>query len=199
MIVWEYEFPDERYARMTSVDEISLDFYNKWREGIKLFIPKMKLTEVQPRKKRPTIQGDFPPIYSGLMAISEKALDVYKDAFNQNTKYLPIDCNDNTKYYLLDIPLIDCLDYETSVIDYLKSEPTKILGIDGFAFKLEMVADEIIFRIPESKARIFVTDQFIDKAKAAGLKGIRFNKVWDSEVGSFNLLAAMYNNDLILE
>lgn len=49
-------------------------------------------------------------------------------------------------------------------------------------FKLNVIQDYPIFKIPEYKSlRVFVTDTFKEAVEANGLKGFTFELLWDCE------------------
>lgn len=144
--------------------------------------PQIKVNP-NPREKK---TGDFPYLTPGLPVFSERAMEAYKDLLAGKVKFLPIvpAKAGGIRYFIVQvINLIDCLDYEKSVIDYYPHDPSRMAGVDLFAFKPEMVADQIIFKIPEASTWTFVTEKFIACGKAAGLKGLSFSAVWDSETG----------------
>lgn len=187
MIVWEYGFLFDEEGNLANYEEVGLvnydednTFYARWNAGVRGEpLPKMELRGIY---KRSAPKSDF-PVTAARTIFSEKAILAFNDKLKETVKYLQINCDSSDKYYLVDIPVIDCLDYEKSVIKYSEIDRSKILNLKRFAFKTEIVTDKLIFQIPESRSRIFVTDQFIEEAKVAGLVGVNFIKIWDSETG----------------
>lgn len=199
MNVWEYAFADDGYEEIGALEfSEHCRFFEQWQDGVRgKSLPKMKIW-TNPECKIPARKGDFPPAAFGTIIFSARAVKAYEDLLQGKVNYLPIDCDCEERYYLADLPIVDCLDYEKSVIDYFPPGSNSILCFDRFAFKADIVANETIFQIPESRARIFVTDIFIERAKTAGLAGISFVKVWNSEQGSFSFLKVEPENKVRL-
>ena len=72
-------------------------------------------------------------------------------------------------------------DYEKAEIEKFKSSG-RVMSIEKYAFKPEIIKDNHIFKIVEfPKSEVFVSDEFKQKVEEAGLKGFKFELVWDSE------------------
>lgn len=95
---------------------------------------------------------------------------------------LPLN-HDTQRFYAVNvIRLIDGLDLEKSIVKYVEGHPNFVDGVIKFAFKLDVIENYPIFKIPEYKRlRVFVTDTFKEAVEANDLKGFTFELLWDSE------------------
>ncbi|MEK8127557.1 DUF1629 domain-containing protein [Paenibacillus filicis] len=114
-------------------------------------------------------------------AISRRALDNLKHFIEKYAEVLPYELNESEYFAINVINVIDCIDYSTS--GYVKDEQYNLIKeIYKYSFKLDMVSNVDIFKIPEfKKTRIFVSEKFKQAVEAAKLTGFQFIEVWDSE------------------
>lgn len=89
--------------------------------------------------------------------------------------------NSEKEFYLINIiRVIDCIDYEKSVVK-LFSDGT-IMCFKKYAFIESKVSGLDLFKIKDEPVRMpFVSDEFKNAVDAAGLEGFKFKLVWDSE------------------
>lgn len=53
------------------------------------------------------------------------------------------------------------------------------MSIDRFMFRPDRIRGHPIFKIPQlPRAFVFVTGDFVDRVRVAGLRGFDFQKVW---------------------
>lgn len=123
---------------------------------------------------------DFPYFCSGLLVFSKPTYDKIGSYIQDQVEYLPL-IHAEMEFIAVNVTnLIDCVDKERSVAKRLSSGG--LLGYKKVVFIAEKIpADTMIFRLPESVLRIFVTDRFIELVKKHRLKGFQFTEVWDSE------------------
>ncbi|WP_419179831.1 hypothetical protein [Polycladomyces zharkentensis] len=57
----------------------------------------------------------------------------------------------------------------------------RIMYVRTYSFKEDQVRNQVLFRIPEEKGSIFVTDPFLQIYHEHGLTGLIFKEVWSSE------------------
>ncbi|MBR0225412.1 MAG: hypothetical protein IJL92_05090 [Thermoguttaceae bacterium] len=87
--------------------------------------------------------------------------------------YLPLRC-------------LSVIDDPRCEIDWLgPRENNRPFGVKKFYFEEEKLEDNPIFTLEEDTA-VFVTDKFFDRVRDAGLKGLGFRKLWNSEQGSIH-------------
>lgn len=79
------------------------------------------------------------------------------------------------------INVIDGLDIPCSDVR-IDEEYNVIIGIKRYAFHLDIIEHQPIFKLPIFKGtHIFMTDEFRDRVIEEGLTGFDFTEVWDSE------------------
>lgn len=129
--------------------------------------------------------GECTGVNSNIPIFSKRAVQALAPYLTTNVELLPLQ-HPTWNFYAVNVTrLIDGLDYEHSVIEYLEEHPTVIKNVSRFAFKKDVILDYPIFKIPEYKRlRVFVTDAFKEAVEANGLKGFEFRLLWDSEASS---------------
>jgi hypothetical protein len=112
-------------------------------------------------------------------AFSSRAMRALRDLLEGHGDILPTTI-EGEKYFLFNVTkVIDALDEANSeVIRYVGT--SKILRIPRYAFFVEELSEAAIFKIPHFY-RIFVTDQFVERVKSAGLKGFWFPRLWSTD------------------
>jgi len=114
--------------------------------------------------------NDYPCVTLIVPAFSRRAVDALRDFLEPNGELLPL-ISDVGEYYAYNITtIVDVLDVEHSVI--------KPIHIERYVFDPERLRDHTIFTIPQDHVSGFVTQQFVDRVEAAGLKGFDFVKLW---------------------
>lgn len=79
------------------------------------------------------------------------------------------------------VNLLDCLDYEKAKVK-IDKEYNVVTKVLQYAFQIEMVIDESIFKMPQHRGtRIFVTEKFVQAVQENQITGLDFEEVWDSE------------------
>ena len=126
----------------------------------------------KPRKPRPI--GDA-PASGGLNLISQRAADALRDIWDRHALLYPVVLDDASEpYYMVVVQtVIDALDRERSVGTLQKYGPTPDLFavIDEWVFHEDMIGDAQLFRLPDSKTAMYVTEAFKDRVIEAKLKG----------------------------
>lgn len=60
----------------------------------------------------------------------------------------------------------------------------RVSRIKRYAFHPDVVRNEWIFKIRQTQAEAFATEQFVDLVRSAGLTGFEFRKLWSDEVST---------------
>jgi hypothetical protein len=94
----------------------------------------------------------------------------------ENGEILPLSCREGEYYAFNVITSIDVLDESNSEVE--RFESGRIMHIEKYAFFGDKLRDATIFKIPQSKARTFVTDKFRKAVIDNSLTGFDFIKVW---------------------
>ncbi len=139
--------------------------------------------------------GDFPYLHGfGIVPVfSDRAVEVLSDLLQGNGEILPLTCSIGTYYAFNVTKVVDVLDEAHSEFKPLqeldpdifwKASPDQ-MGVTRFEFFSEKVADLSIFRIPfgsnYAENYPLVTDRFVQRVEAAGLKGFEFQLLWSPE------------------
>ncbi|WP_166241034.1 imm11 family protein [Paenibacillus turpanensis] len=128
------------------------------------------------------MSSDCTGIGNKIPIFNDRTVKALKPYLDSNVELLPLKHPTKMFYAVNVIRVIDALDYEKSVVEYVEGNPNLFKGVSQFAFKLEAIRDYPIFKIPEyKKLRVFVTDSFKEAVEANHLKGFTFELVWDSE------------------
>jgi hypothetical protein len=120
-------------------------------------------------------QSDFPtlgttPVFSG------RAIDALVDLLVEHGELLPLAVV-NGRYFVFNATrTVDALDEERSSI--VRFSTGRIMRVEKYAFS-EHVPLCPIFRIPQLRAKVFVTDPFVERATDSALTGFDFTLVWD--------------------
>lgn len=116
---------------------------------------------------------------SDVIVLSRRAVDALHDLLAPAAEILPLRSDLGEFYAINVLRKIDCLDHERS--DLLKSSSTgRIFMISRPVFVPERIGDALIFRVPEHRAFILVTQPFVDRVRQARLVGFGLREVWRS-------------------
>jgi hypothetical protein len=89
---------------------------------------------------------------------------------------LPLTFVDETYFVYNTTRIIDALDEDRSSV--VRFRTGEIMRIADYAFR-EKVALLPIFRIPQSRVKVFVTDSFVERVRASALTGFDLRLLWD--------------------
>ncbi|MDB5056270.1 MAG: hypothetical protein JWM44_4320 [Bacilli bacterium] len=178
MKIWELDSERNGYFTLTLVNfERDYPIYLKDR-----FIgkPNTEWVELEATTYSKGKKSNTPYFTSGIPVFNDKAIQVLHDFIKGKVEILPLVYNEDKLYALNIINVLDCIDYMKAEVK--KSRSGTITGFIKYAFKMDNVENEYIFKIPELlSTKIFVTDAFRNKVIENGLKGFKFIEVWDSE------------------
>ena len=135
---------------------------------------------VRPRPPSPAelrMPGDFPYLGSIIPMFSGRAVEALRDVLEPNGELLALDCLEGVycAYNLLTI--IDALDQNRSDLKRFPSSG-RIMLMNRYEFNPELLDDAVIFALPDMRGRRFVTDEFVQRVRSAGLLGFEFHRVW---------------------
>ena len=131
----------------------------------------------------PEVTGRVPPINHypcinlSYPAFSAHAAHCLKDLLEPNGELLLLRTEAGEFCYFNLTTVTDVLDVERSSIEWL-IEPISASVISRHEFKPERLGSLVIFRIPEDCRKVFVTQQFVDRALESSLTGLCFYPVW---------------------
>lgn len=108
---------------------------------------------------------------------SERAVTALADVLRGNGELLPLAYARQPYLAFNTTTVVDALDASRSKVNYFTSG--RVMSIDDFVFRPERVRGQTIFKIPElPRAFVFVTDDFVDRVRAAELRGFDFVEIW---------------------
>jgi hypothetical protein len=120
-----------------------------------------------------TIIWDTFPIPGTNGLISKNAADVLHDSMAECFECLEASVNESPYFLLRSIGSIDCLDRDKSRIIYTDDEHTDINFIEKHEFKMDLVPERSLFRIPQVRT-LFATEAVRKVVEDAKLKGFYF-------------------------
>src|SRR5207248_1378382 len=112
---------------------------------------------------------------------SERAVQVLGDFLTANGELLPVICNkvECFAYNVLTV-IPDALDEERCELKRFRWGD--VMWIYHHEFRPDRIQGATIFKIPQSKVRVYVTDAFLKRAEEAGLTRFGVERLWtDSE------------------
>lgn len=111
-------------------------------------------------------------------AITSHAKDILEHLLVPYCESLPLDLNGEEIYFVNPITIIDCIDYDNSVIEV--RPPINRKNFLKYALKKEIEYPPI-FRIKDEDYSIFITDKFVQALTENHLVGYEIMKIWNSE------------------
>lgn len=90
---------------------------------------------------------------------------------------LPVACSEPNLVIFNATRVLDALDERASGI--LRFSNGRIMRITRHAFRPDVISGVDIFKIPSLRVSpTYVSERFVERVKAAGLRGLVFNRVW---------------------
>ncbi|MBN3881457.1 MAG: hypothetical protein HWQ44_00315 [Nostoc sp. JL34] len=123
-----------------------------------------------------TKRGDFLGVVAWTFACNNRAWKILEPLIGDSVKLLPLQCDEGEFNILKVINIIDCLDRSKADL-FIFEETGRVLGIEKYAFKEELIQDQHFFAIPECKFVILVSQKFKDLVEQHQLEGLNFKQV----------------------
>jgi hypothetical protein len=121
--------------------------------------------------------SDFPWLGSHALIMRLAAVDALRDILDANGEVLPLSTDDGVELFVLNARVTDALDEAKSSL--MKFPGTnRIMRIKEVAFVASKIEGVDLFRLPHRASSTYVSERFVQRVKAAGLRGLVFNKVW---------------------
>lgn len=121
--------------------------------------------------------SDFPWLGSDALVMRRAAVDALRDILDANGEVLPLSIGDGVDLFVLNARIVDALDEANSSL--MKFPGTdRIMRIEKIAFVTSKVEGIDLFRLPHRASSTYVSERFVERVKAVGLRGLVFNKVW---------------------
>lgn len=132
-------------------------------------------------KSTNSLQAITPILFAEVPVLSTRAVTVLKPILESNGELLPLHSNDGEYFIFNVLRFVDALNEEASEIVRFP-DGKRILEIERFVFDTSKVKNVDIFKLPQQPlARVFVSDEFVDVVRKAGLLGFNFEWLWSSD------------------
>ena len=123
--------------------------------------------------------SDFPWLGADALVMRRTAVEALRDMLAANGEVLPLSTDDGVDLFVLNARVVDALDEAKSSL--MKFPGTnRIMRIKKVAFDPSAVGDADLFRLPHRASSTYVSERFVERVRAAGLRGLVFNKVWSA-------------------
>jgi hypothetical protein len=132
------------------------------------------VTEDQGRRFR---ASDFPWLGSHALVMRRSAVDALDDILFANCEVLPLKTNDNVELFVLNTRVVDALDENKSILKRFSSGDG-IICILKVSFIPSAIEGIEMFRLPHYGGPTYVSGHFVERVRAAGLRGLDFSEVW---------------------
>ena len=139
--------------------------------------PPMRL--VREDEGKPLASSDSPWLGSHALIFRRHALGELEPLLLANGELLPLACSEPDLVIFNVTRVLDALDEQASAL--VRFSSGRIMQITRHAFRPDVVSGVDIFKIANLRmSSTYVSGRFVEKVKAAGLRGLVFNKVWPS-------------------
>lgn len=130
------------------------------------------------------ILSDYLVSDNGWVIVSKKFRDVVKEIVGENIQYLDINIiNSKTKeedntYKVANVTKhLEALDLENSVYDFFELDDEKILSVEKYALKQDVIKNCNIFKLKDETIPVFVSEKVKDIVEENSLIGFQFLEV----------------------
>jgi hypothetical protein len=124
--------------------------------------------------------SDYPQI--GVMPVfSRRAVEELDDILKDNGTLLPLLFEgEEGHYFAYDLTHVaDSLDEAQSEVE--RFADGRVMHVVHYEFHPGKVVGETIFKIPQQRGRIYVTDSFVRRVNEGGLMGFSFKELWSDQ------------------
>lgn len=130
------------------------------------------------------ILSDYLASDNGWVIVSKKFRDVMKEIGGEDIQYLDINImNSKTKeedntYKVVNVTKhLEALDLENSVYDFFELDDEKILSVEKYALKQDVIKNYNIFKLNDETIPVFVSEKVKDIVEENSLIGFQFLEV----------------------
>lgn len=124
-------------------------------------------------------KGDFPSLIASVPIFSRRAVTALRDILEENGELLPVTIVGEEYFVFNATRVVDAFDEENS--NFHCYDDGRIFMIDHHSFFPRKLAGLIMFKIPQFRRDVYVTDTFVERVKTAGLKGFWFPLLWSDD------------------
>jgi hypothetical protein len=125
-------------------------------------------------------KGDTPGLSGSIPVFNRNAVNALSDMLEPNGELLPITC-EGEDYFLFNVTrLVNALNEDDC--DLERFDDGRIMDIDRYSFFKDRLRGTVVFKLPQGRLSwVYVTDPFVRRVNAAGLRGFKFPLVWNSD------------------
>lgn len=175
MKVWRLRADPDRFRWLTMVRDGAFNVLHDLPDRVpgSAWVPlEVETIEERPRDRRLPL-ADF-PVLGATPTFSRRAVDALLDLLVENGEVLPL-AFPHASFYVYNVTrMIDALDVDASEVVYFSTG--RALDIRRHAFRMDQVTAPI-FKIPQLRGAVYVTDRFVERVHAACLTGFEFADV----------------------
>ena len=180
-LIYDFENDDD-YIGCTASDTVNLNQYIVC-EGNKIEIWNDEITfDFNPDEGK--VATDYLGNSYGWLIFSGNFINETNNLINESIQYLPITIRDkknNTKllgYHVANVyKVIDALDLENSKYDLFELDDEKILSVEKYALKKEVIEGYNIFKLENDTIPTFISEDLKNKIEENNLTGFQFLEV----------------------
>ena len=123
--------------------------------------------------------GDIVDYHGHMPIVTRKVIEATQDLLDNNVEILPVLCEGHELFLLNVTKVIECIDYTKAKYKIISE---RIKFFSKYAFQLDKINNNHIFKLKELPlSSPFVSDEFRQRIIDNGLKGFKFELLWDSE------------------
>lgn len=124
--------------------------------------------------------SDAPWLGPQALVLKPPAIEALQLLLSTHGELLPVRCAGPPVFIYNVTGVIDALDENASEV--VRFNGGRILRIDRYVFKPDRIGATRIFKIPNLRVSpTFVAEEFVQRWKSSGLKGLEFRRVWSQE------------------
>ena len=122
-------------------------------------------------------ESDSPWLGSHALIFRQQAIRELEALLLSYGELLPVACSEPNLVIFNATRVLDALDEQASGL--LRFSSGRIMRITRYAFRPDIVSGIDLFKIPSLRVSpTFVSERFVSRVQAAGLRGLVFDKVW---------------------
>jgi hypothetical protein len=127
------------------------------------------------KQNKDLLPGDFPSLGGHAPTFSQNAVEVLGDFLSEAGQVLPLRSDEGVYFVVNVTKVVDALDEEASEIK--RFPDGRIMRIVRHQFKPDRLHGIAMFKLPQApQMYTYVTDQFVERVRDAGLTGFQFRE-----------------------
>lgn len=125
-------------------------------------------------------KGDTPGLFGCVPVFNVRAAQVLGDFLADHGEFLPVTIQ-GERYFLFNVTtVVDALDEANC--DLERFDDGRLFQVHRYSFFPERLRGIPVFKIPQwPQYKVYCTDPFVERVKAAKLKGFKFPLLWSSD------------------